>query len=77
MLVSDSNCCRSTRWQSLFPLEHRRLLVPLPSDWPLVASWYYTASIVCGDTGRSMGNHIIFLHQFGTIGESDRQFVIL
>jgi hypothetical protein len=24
-----------------------------------------------------MGNHIIFLHQYVTIGESDRQFVIM
>ena len=32
---------------------------------------------VFGNTEPPTGNHIIFLHQFGTIGESDRQFVIL
>jgi hypothetical protein len=68
---------RSVQAAKPLPVENRCLDLPSQSGLPMVASFGTVFVDICGSTGRSTRNHIIFLHQFGTIGESDRQFVIL
>ena len=78
MLVTSANCVVNQLIGKASPLGETLSFLPLQSGLPLVASCCRTVVIeVYGNTGRSTGNHLIFLHQFGTIGESDRQFVIL
>ena len=77
-LLNASECFQLLSIDSLAKsLSLRASLSPIAAPVGIAAGGKLMFTDVCGNTGRSMGNHTIFLHQFGTIGESDRQFVIL